>query len=223
MRESVVLDALRASGPAPAPRPAPSRRVLRAGEVVTLDSRAIGEAEQREREQAQHDLDRRLAAAREQGRAEGVAATLADGTAAVLRAAEALDRIEARDAAQQEREVAAVSGATVALAVLVAEWVVRRELAEDAGRSLLGRLETGLTALLPSPTTRLSVSHADHALVAEWAERRGRVGTTVVADQRLQPGDAVVVTDAGRAEVTVAAALRAAAVALGVPDDGTDA
>ena len=218
MRESIVLGALSAPAPAPAP---PARRVLRAADVVTVDDVQVQADEQRARQQEQRDLEQLLHAAREQGRAAGTAATLAEGTAAVLRATGALEQLAARVASEQQREVDAVSEAVVRLALQVSEWVLRRELAEDGGRALLTRLEAGLTALLPSPTTRISVSHADHALVSEWAEGRGRVGTTVVADHRLAAGDAVVVTDAGRAEVTVAAALRTAAEALGIDVEGT--
>lgn len=219
MRESVVLDALRTTTPAAAATPsaAPHRRVLRAGSVVTVDAQQHVDEQLAARRQEQRDLEQLLDAARAQGRAEGVAQTLADGTAAVLRAASALDRVQARVEASLEQEDRSTAEGALALGLQVAEWVLRRELSEDGGKALLTRLELGLTALLPSPTTRISVSHADRALVAEWAEGRGRVGTEVVADHRLEPGDAVVVTDAGRAEVTVAAALRTAAEALGVP------
>jgi flagellar biosynthesis/type III secretory pathway protein FliH len=217
MRESVVLDALRTSSPSTAPvQPAP-RRVLRAGSVVTVDAQSHVDEQLRVRAQEQRDLEQLLQAARAQGRAEGVADTLADGSAAVLRAAAALDQLSARVGAQQQEQVQAASETVLGLGLQVAEWVLRRELSEDGGQALLTRLELGLTALLPSPTTRISVSHADRALVAEWAEGRGRVGTEVVADHRLEPGDAVVVTDAGRAEITVAAALRTAAETLGLP------
>ena len=51
-------------------------------------------------------------------------------------------------------------------------------------------------AAQPAPPG-IAVSPADEPLVAEWAAGRGRVGTQVVADARLAPGDAVVTTDAG--------------------------
>jgi len=200
----------------PAPRPAP-RRVLRAATVLTVPAAEVDEAEQRSRRVAEAELAVRLDQARAEGHAAGVAETLAAGTQAALRAGAALETLTAAVCAQQDREVEATGAAVLELALTVAEWVVRRELSTD-GTALLRRLEEGLTALLPSPTTRISVSHADSALVTEWADSRGRVGTEVVADSRLACGDAVVVTDAGRAEVTVAAALRTAGEALGLPE-----
>jgi len=199
-----------------APPPAP-RRVLRAASVLTVPTSELDQAEERTRRLRAAELAGQLAQARAQGHAEGVAETLAAGTQATLRAGSALETLTAAVCAQQDREVEATGAAALALGLAVAEWVLRRELSAD-GTALLRRLEEGLTALLPSPTTRISVSHEDHALVTEWAESRGRVGTEVVADSRLVAGDAVVVTDAGRAEVTVGAALRTAAEALGLPE-----
>ena len=195
--------------------PVPTGRVLRAATVRTVSAVEV-ELEQARRTRVLDDeLTRQLAFAHAQGRAAGVADTLAQGQQAVLSAAEMLQTLCATVEAQQDREVRATATAVVELALLVSQWMLRRELSDD-GAALLNRLEEGLLALLPSPTTRLSVSHVDHALVAEWAASRGRVGTQVVADSRLAPGDAVVVTDAGHAELTVAAALAAAAEALGL-------
>ena len=199
-----------------APRPAP-RRVLRAATVLTVPASEVDEAQERRRLVREAELAAQLEQARAQGHAAGVAETLAAGTQAVQRAGAALETLTAAVCAQQDREVEATGAAVLSLALTVSEWLVRRELSAD-GTALLRRLEEGLTALLPSPTTRISVSHEDHALVTEWACSRGRVGTEVVADSRLACGDAVVVTDAGRAEVTVAAALRAAGEALGLPE-----
>ena len=200
----------------PAPRPAP-RRVLRAATVLTVPTSELDQAEERTRRLRAAELAGQLAQARAQGHAEGVAETLAAGTQATLRAGSALETLTAAVCAQQDREVEATGAAVLSLGLTVSEWVLRRELSAD-GTALLRRLEEGLTALLPSPTTRISVSHQDAPLVTEWADSRGRVGTEVVADSRLAPGDAVVVTDAGRAEVTVAAALRTAGEALGLPE-----
>lgn len=190
------------------------RRVLRAATVHTVDSPLLLRAEQAALQRQDAELEVLLSQAREQGRKAGVADTLAQGSLAVLRASAALDKLADIVAAQQDREVQATTSTVLELALEVARWVLRRELSED-GSTLLARLEEGLRALLPSPTTRISVSPADHALVSEWASARGRVGTTVVADCRLAAGDAVVVTDAGRAELTVGAAMRAAAETLG--------
>lgn len=193
-------------------------RVVRAGAVRAVGTPQADAALELAARERQAELARLLAGARAEGHAAGVAETLAQGAAATLRAASAVEALTAEVAARDEREVTATSRAVVGLGLLVAQWVLRHELSA-AGAGLLARLEEALTALLPSPQTRLSVSHADHALVAEWAASRGRVGTEVVADARLAPGEAVVVTDAGSAELTVAAALRAAAEALTRPGD----
>ena len=220
MPETAELSLIGGAVPEPATLSGPiggagRRRVLRADAVRTVRARELDEALERARSEQDAELGRQLAQARAEGHAAGVADALAQGTQAALRAAAALEALAVTVQAQQDREVAATGAAVLELALTVSEWVLRRELSADGG-ALLRRLEEGLTALLPSPTTRISVSPADSALVAEWAERRGRVGTEVVADARLAPGDAVVVTDAGRAEVTVAAALRTAGEALGV-------
>ena len=202
-----------------------ARRVLKSPTIraVPTAEQARAEAEAKARAEAQRLGELRQAA--EAGRAEGYRAgveeTLASGQEAGLRGASALERVLAKVDGMREREVHATAEGVVTAALEIAEWVLRRELS-DEGRSLLTRLETGLTSLLPSPSTRIAVSHADHAVVAQWAEARGRVGTTVVADARLTPGDAVVVTDAGSADLTVAAALKTAADALGLtPTDET--
>lgn len=206
---------------APAAAPPAVRRIFRADAVRTVTAPELSaQLTQLEQDRAV-ELQRLLELARAEGHAAGLAQARAEGEAAVLRAGTALEQLTATVCATQESENRAGTGVLLETALQVAEWVVRRELTED-GTALLGRLEAGLTALLPSPTTRISVSHADHALVSEWAEGRGRIGTVVTADQRLAPGDAVVTTDAGRAEVTVAAALRTAAEALGLPVDHGD-
>ena len=224
MRDAAVLAGRTVSGWTPPVEVVRGgRRVLHAGDVRTVDAAQLARAEQQAAAQESQELEQLLEQAREQGRAQGVASARAEGEGAVLRAAAALERLEAEVGAREASDVTALTDAVLTLGLQVAEWALRRELAEDAGRSLLVRLEAGLTALLPSPTTRISVSHADCPLVTEWAERRGRLGTVVVADHRLEPGDAVVVTDAGRAEVTVAAALHAAAEALGLPPTASTA
>lgn len=197
-----------------------SEAVLERRVVKAVAVRAVPSGEhQRHAAQLQRERDAELAAARAAGRVEGhaagVAETLARGTEAELRGAAALEALSQTVRAQADREVAATSATVFEVATEIATWVLRRELA-DGGRTLLARLETGLAALLPSPTTRIAVSPADADLVGEWASGRGRIGTTVVADARLAPGDAVVTTDAGRAEVTVAAALRTAEETLGL-------
>lgn len=191
------------------------RQIFNAAEVRTVTApQLLAEGGQAEIDR-QVELGRLVELARAEGHAAGVAAALAEGQASVHRAADALDRLAESAETAAIVEVAAASTLMIETALQISEWLVRRELSDD-GKTLLSRLETGLTALLPSPTTRISVSPADHPLVSEWAAGRGRVGTVVVADQRLAPGDAVVTTDAGRAEITVAAALHTAAEALGL-------
>jgi flagellar biosynthesis/type III secretory pathway protein FliH len=199
-----------------------ARKVLKNANVVAVPSRVQqqAEAERKARAEAERlaELREIAAAARAVGYRAGVEETLAAGQNAAVRGAAALERLADTIEGRQQAEVDATAETVVTAALEIAAWVLRRELS-DAGRSLLARLEAGMTALLPSPTTRIAVSRDDHAVVSEWAEGRGRVGTTVLADARLAPGDAVVITDAGSADLTVAAALRAAGEALGLGGD----
>ncbi len=199
-----------------------ARRVLKNANVVAVPSavQRAAEAEQKARVEAERlaELRETAKAARAAGYRAGVEETLAAGQDAALRGAAALERLADTVEGRQQAEVDATAETVVRAALEIAEWVLRRELT-DGGRTLLARLEAGMTALLPSPTTRIAVSRHDHAVIAEWAEGRGRIGTTVLADARLAAGDAVVITDAGSADLTVAAALRAAGEALGLPSD----
>ena len=199
-------------------------RVLKAGEVHTL-FRASAEHAARAaaaEEQRRAELAAAFAAGREEGFAAGTAQAERAGVAAAERAATALVAAADTVAAQHAAQVDAMSQAVLSAATDIARWVLRRELS-DGGRSLLARLDEAMAALLPSPSTRIAVSPADEAVVREWAARRARTGTEIVADARLAPGDAVVTTDAGLAEVTVPAALRAAAAALGLSGDESSA
>lgn len=193
-----------------------SVRAIPSGEQARVEAEAAARAEARRLA----ELGETAAAARAAGYRAGVEETLARGQDAALRGSATLQRLADTVEARRGAELQAASEAVLTAAVEIAEWVLRRELG-DGGRSLLTRLEAGLTALLPSPTTRIAVSHVDYPIVAEWAEARGRVGTSVVADARLAPGDAMVVTDAGSAELTVTAALLAARQALGLSLDDT--
>lgn len=205
----------------PGSLPAVARRVVKAGSVRSVPSSERVRADVEAAAVRLAELEEAAQAAWREGHAAGVAETLAAGHDAVLRAADALDTAVENVTGQREREVSATSAAVLSAALEVAEWVLRRELSAD-GQALLARLEAGLTALLPSPTTRIAVRPDAYDLVTEWTTGRGRVGTVVVADARLAPGDAVVTTDAGCAEVTVAAALRTAGEALGLPLGGHD-
>ena len=201
---------------ATAPR---ATRVLKAGSVTTVDRNRteMAAAAARAEQDRADELEAAFAAGREQGRAEGIAETERAGVAAVMRATEAIENVSATLNAHESSAYSATSDAILEAAIEVAEWVLRRELSTD-GRALLSRLGEAAADLLPSPTTRIAVSPTDHPLVLEWAQGRGRVGTDVIADARLRPGDAVITTDAGLAEVTVAAALQTAAQALGLTD-----
>ena len=200
-----------------------ARKVLKNANVVAVPSRVQQQAEAERKAQVEAErlaeLRETAAAARAAGYRDGVEETLAAGQDAALRGAAALERLADAVEGQRQAEVDVTAETVVTAALEIAEWVLRRELS-DGGRSLLARLEAGMTALLPSPTTRIAVSRDDHAVISEWAEGRGRIGTTVLADARLAPGDAVVITDAGSADLTVAAALRAAGEALGLAGDG---
>ena len=72
---------------------------------------------------------------------------------------------------------------------------------------------TPRTALLPSPRARCVVSSYDESAVRAWSGARD---LDVVVDPALAPGDAHFDNGTGSVEVTVAAALRIAAEALGV-------
>ena len=146
--------------------------------------------------------------------AAGYAAAGAEGAAAALRGANALAAAVEVARTAHHAHTEDVTRAVLSAALDVAEWVLRAELSADS-RRLLVRLEEAVGGLLPGHTTRLLVSPADAETVRGWA---GTVpqALEVVADPALPAGDAVLRTDGGEAEVTVAAALRVAAEVLGV-------
>ncbi|MGZ6825942.1 MAG: FliH/SctL family protein [Mycobacteriales bacterium] len=183
---------------------------LKAGEVRGVRDEAAARltaalAEEQQRQDA-------VAAAYAAGLDDGRAAARAEGADAGPRIAAALEQLARTAAAQQTAAVDASSRAVLATAVDIAEWVLRHELAADS-RSLLARLGDAASALLPSATTRATVSPADEPAVRAWAASRD---LEVVVDPSLAPGDARYDNGTGRVEVTVAAALRIAAEALGV-------
>lgn len=183
---------------------------LKAGEVRGVRDQAAARltaalAEEQQRQDA-------VAAAYAAGLDDGRAAAVAEGADAGPRIAAALEQLARTAAAQQSAAVDAASRAVLATAMDIAEWVLRHELAADT-RSLLSRLSEAASALLPSATARATVSPADEPAVRAWAASRD---LEVVVDPALAPGDARFDNGTGSVEVTVAAALRIAAEALGV-------
>ena len=185
-------------------------RVLKAASVHGVHQRAhdrvVAElAEEQERQAA-------VAAAYASGFDDGRAAALREGAGAAPRAAAALEHLVAVATQTRVTTVDATSRAVLAAAIDIAQWVLRHELAADS-RSLLQRLDEAAHALLPSSRSKVVVSPHDEAAVREWA---GRHDVDVVVDAALEAGDARFDNGAGSAEVTVSAALRIAAEALGV-------
>lgn len=153
-----------------------------------------------------------IAAAYAAGMDAGREAALAASAAAGPRIAEALEQLAVAAHQQQVEAVDTTSRAVLASAIDIAEWILRHELPADS-RSLLARLGEAAGALLPSPTARVAVGPADEPAVREWATLRD---VEVVVDHALAPGDARYDNGTGSVEVTVAAALRIAAEALGI-------
>ena len=153
-----------------------------------------------------------IAAAYAAGLDAGRAAALAESAAAAPRIAEALEQLTAASRLHQTEAVDTTSRAVLASAIDIAEWILRHELPADS-RSLVARLGEAASALLPSPTARVVVGPADEPAVREWAVLRG---VELVVDATLAPGDARYDNGTGTVEVTVAAALRIAAEALGI-------
>ncbi|MGZ6827368.1 MAG: hypothetical protein ACXVGH_11285, partial [Mycobacteriales bacterium] len=128
---------------------------LKAGDVRGVRDEAAARltaalAEERQRQDA-------VAAAYAAGLDDGRAAARAEGADAGPRIAAALEQLARTAAAQQTAAVDASSRAVLATAVDIAEWVLRHELAADS-RSLLARLADAASALLPSATSRATVS-----------------------------------------------------------------
>ena len=185
-------------------------RVLKASAVHGVHQRAhdrvVAElAEEQERQGA-------LAAAYASGFDDGRAAAVRDGADAAPRTAAALEHLVSVATQTRVATVDVTSRAVLAAAIDIAQWVLRHELAHDS-RSLLQRLEEAAHALLPSSRSTVTVSPTDEAAVRGWAARHD---VDVAVDPALEAGDARFDNGAGSAEVTVAAALRIAAEALGV-------
>ncbi len=153
-----------------------------------------------------------IAAAYAAGLDAGRAEALSRGADVGPRVAAALEDLARTGALQRTEVVDATSRAVIASAVDIAEWVLRHELSHDS-RSILARLSDAAAALLPSTRTRAFLSVADEPTARPWCEQRD---IEVVVDPQLAPGDARFDNGTGSVDVTVAAALRIAAEALGV-------
>jgi flagellar biosynthesis/type III secretory pathway protein FliH len=185
-------------------------RVLKAGNVHGVNSEsssraAAATALEEERQAA-------ISAAYTAGYDDGRAAANREGAQAGPRAAQALEALVRMGSASRAAEVDATSRAVLASAVDIAEWVLRHELSTDS-RSLLARLSQAALALMPSSATKVTVSSHDEESVRGWAMNHD---VEVVVDLSLSAGDARFGNGTGAADVTVAAALRIAAEALGV-------
>lgn len=185
-------------------------RFLKAGSVQGVRDRAVARtAAALLADKQQQDA---VAAAYARGLDEGRAAALAAGADAGPRIAAALEQLARTAARQQTEAVNVTSRAVLASAIDIAEWVLRQELGRDS-RSILARLAEAANALLPSAQTTATVSPSDAAAVREWASNRD---IQVVVDAHLAPGDARFDNGTGSVDVTVSAALRIAAEAMGV-------
>lgn len=153
-----------------------------------------------------------LDAAYERGRSDAAAEFAASAESAQLRAANALELLAGQLTADHRGAVDANSRAVVAAAVDVAEWVLRQPLDAHA-HGLIARLTEAAETLIPTPQTVVRVSASDAAAVRRWAEN---LGCVVKEDPTLNPGDALLQTESGHADVSIAAALRVAADMLGV-------
>jgi flagellar biosynthesis/type III secretory pathway protein FliH len=185
-------------------------RVLKADDVLGVQrdihqrvTAELAEAQERQLE---------VAAAYASGLADGRAAAEREGADAAPRAAAALEQLCTLQAAAQQEAVDTTSRAVLAAAIDIAEWVLRHELS-NASRSLVERLNASALALLPSTTSQVHVSSHDEAVVRSWAAAHE---VEVCLDPDLRAGDARYVSGAGSVDVTVAAALRIAAEALGI-------
>jgi flagellar assembly protein FliH len=161
---------------------------------------------------AEQERQAAVAAAYAAGFDDGQAAAVRAGADAAPRGAAALEQLLAHSRAQHTATVDTTSRAVLAAAMDVAQWVLGHELRADT-RSLLDRLAAAANALLPSPTTTVTVSPYDEEAVRAWAAGRDVV---VAVDPSLGPGDGRLDSGAGSVDVTVAAALRIAGEALGV-------
>lgn len=185
-------------------------RFLKAGAVQGVRDDAVARTtaaliDEKQRQDA-------VAAAYARGLDDGSRNALAAGADAGPRLAAALEQLVRTAGQQQTEAVNVTSRAVLASAIDIAEWVLRHELGQDS-RSLLARLAEAAAALLPSAQATATVSPADAPAAREWATHRD---IQVVVDAQLAPGDARFDNGTGSVDVTVSAALRIAAEAMGV-------
>lgn len=161
----------------------------------------------------ERDRQAALAEAYARGFDAGRVRAAADGVAAAERGAAALQELVSQACRVHAEQVEATSRTMLDAALEIASWVLREEVG-DGGRALVARLQECLADLLPSPTVRVAVCPGDAGAVRDWAQRHPSV--QVIVEEHLSPGDAGIETDAGRVDVSVAAALRVAAECLGL-------
>ena len=153
----------------------------------------------------------------ERGRVDAIADLATSADAAQQRAVEAIDRIVAELNGRHAEVVEVHIRAVAAAAIDVAEWVLRHPLPETT-RGLVARLSYAAESLIPSAQATVHVSATDAETVAVWAARHPEL--TVTVDAHLTTGNATLETENGRADVSVAAALRVAAEMLGIDPTG---
>ena len=186
-------------------------RVVKAARVVAVREQQVQDSEAAlAREQERQAV---VASAYARGFDDGVARAAQDGADAAMRSAAALEQLVAAVQSRHVEEVAATSRAVLAAALDISEWILRHELPRDT-RSIVARLDEAARSLMPSPVVRVCVSPSDEQAVRTWAA--GRSGLEVVVDPGFAAGNATYETDAGAVDVSIAAALRIAAEALGV-------
>ncbi|MCW2599382.1 MAG: Flagellar assembly protein FliH [Frankiales bacterium] len=185
-------------------------RFLKAGDVKEVRNEAA--ARTAAALLAEKERQDTIAAAYAAGLDDGRGAALAEGADAGPRIAAALEQLARTATTQRAAAVDVSSRAVLASAIDIAEWVLRHDLSKDS-RSVLARLGAAAAAMLPSATTRATVSPHDEAAVRTWADG---LDIEIVVDPRLDPGDARFDNGTGTVDVTVAAALRIAAQAMGV-------
>ena len=157
------------------------------------------------------EVERQVAAARAQAYAEGERAGREAARAELATTVAAVERAAGAVRAELEAQRAEATRASLALAEAVATAVVDATPPAEA-LALLGRVEVAATALDDDPI-RVALSAADHAALADapLGDRR----LELVADPRLQPGEARLEGSFGGADLTRGALLTAALEVLG--------
>lgn len=157
------------------------------------------------------EVERQVAAARAQAHAEGERAGREAARAELATAVAAVERAVGAVRTELEAQRAEATRASLALAEAVATAVVDATPPAEA-LALLARVEEAAAALDDDPI-RVSLSAGDHAVLegAPVDDRR----LELVADPRLQPGQAQLEGSFGGADLTRRALLTAALEVLG--------